>query len=249
MIANAKKTIAVILSMSFFAGTALAGAMGEHSAWPWVSTLSLGAAWENTGTTQTFYLTPEIEKAYIADNSTRSLFDGELFLGLQKALPHTLQGQLGLAIGFTNNASLAGVIWDDADPEFNNHTYNYKIQHTHVAVKGKLLADPGYWLIPWISGSLGVGFNNARDFYNKPLIYEALSNPNFSSHCQTAFTYTLGAGVQKALSAHWQMGIGYEFADWGKSNLGQAAGQSLNSGLRLSHLYTNGVLLNFTYLS
>ena len=123
------------------------------------------------------------------------------------------------------------------------------IQHTHVAVKGKLLADAGFWLIPWVSGSLGVGFNDAHGFHSAPLIFEALPTPDFSSHTQTTFTYTVGAGVQKALNAHWQVGAGYEFADWGKSSLGRAPEQTQNSGLALNHLYTNGVLFNLTYIA
>ncbi|HFK5879090.1 TPA: outer membrane protein, partial [Legionella pneumophila] len=149
----------------------------------------------------------------------------------------------------TGNAKLQGVIWDDADPEFNNHSYQYKIRNSRIAVKGKLLLDKGYWLMPWVSASLGVGFNRAHDFTNTPLIFEALPNPNFTNHTKTAFTYTLGAGVQKSISEHWQLGVGYEFADWGKSELGRASGQTLNEGLKLNHLYTNGVVLNLTYVA
>jgi opacity protein-like surface antigen len=211
--------------------------------------LSAGPAWQSAGTTQTFYLTPDIEKTYTANKAARALFDGEFFLGLQKQLTQTIQGQLGLAVAATSDASLSGDIWDDAVPQFDNHTYSYKIQHTHVAVKGKLLADAGFWLIPWVSASLGVGFNNAYGFHSTPTIFEALPTPDFSSHTQTALTYTVGAGVQKALSSHWQIGAGYEFADWGKSSLGRAQGQTLNSGLGLNHLYTNGVLFNLTYIA
>lgn len=196
-----------------------------------------------------FYLSPDIEKTYTANNSSNAVFDGEVFFGLQKALNQTLYAQLGLAVAATSNATLSGDIWDDADSEFNNYTYNYKIQHTHVAAKGKLLVDTGFWLIPWVSGSIGVGFNDAHGFHSTPTIFEALPTPDFSSHIQTVLTYTVGAGVQKALNQHWQMGLGYEFADWGKSHLGRATGQTLNQGLGLNHFYTNGVLFNLTYLA
>lgn len=56
-------------------------------------------------------------------------------------------------------------------------------------------------------------------------------------------------GAQKALNQHWQVGVGYEFADWGISQLGRAAEQTQNSGLTLNHLYTNGVLFNLTYIA
>jgi len=247
-----RKSAVITVAANLLAATALAGTMGpvtEQPSWTWVAALSAGPVWEHGGSTQTFYLTPEIEKSYVANQSTHTLFDGEVFLGVQKTLSQTLKGQLGLAMAATSNVNLSGVIWDDADPQFDNHTFNYKIQHMHLAAKGKLLADAGFWFIPWVSGSIGVGFNDAHGFHNTPTIFEALPTPDFSSHTQTAFTYTVGAGVQKTLNEHWQIGVGYEFADWGKSQLGRAADQTLGSGLTLNHLYTNGLLFNLTYLA
>ena len=212
-----------------------------------VATLSLGPVWENNGNTQTFYLAPNIEKIYAANHASHALVDGEIFLGIQKPIREKLEGQIGLAVATTGNASLSGNIWDDAQFQFNNYTYDYQVRHTHVAIKGKLLADRGYVVTPWVSGSLGVGFNQAHDFSNAPLISQAVVMPDFASNTTTAFTYTLGVGVERYLNPHWKAGIGYEFADWGKSQLSRASGQTLNNGLSLSHLYTNGFLFNLTY--
>ncbi|MCX7117132.1 MAG: porin family protein [Legionellales bacterium] len=231
--------------------TAFAGTMGPvipSKDWPWVASIAAGPIWARGGETQTFYLAPEIEKTYVARKTTNAIATGELFVGIQKSLASQWFGQLGLAAATIGNAKLQGVIWDDADPQFANYSYLYKVQNTRVAVKGKLLLDKGYWFMPWVSASLGVGFNRAHDFTNTPLISEALAN-NFEDHTKTAFTYTLGAGVQKPISEHWQLGVGYEFADWGKSEMGRALGQTMNSGLALNHLYTNGVLFNLTYIA
>lgn len=236
-----------LLNHGVFAGDM--GSIEPQTKWPLVATLSVGSAWQRNGQTQTFYLAPEVEKTYTANSATNVMADGEIFLGLQKELSRQLQGQLGLAVGIAGNADLSGHIWDDANLQFNNYTYNYKVNHVHLALKGKILADRGYWLTPWVSGSLGVGFNRAYSFSNTPTIFEAIPNNNFVSNTETAFTYTLGAGVQRALNPHWQVGAGYEFADWGKSQLGRALGQTLNSGLGLDHLYTNGFLFNLTYLA
>lgn len=246
------KKIALLMAFSanILNHSAFAGDMGNtapQTKWPWVGTISVGPTWQSNGNTQTFYLAPNIEKTYTANSSTNLMADGEVFLGLQKDLPHQLQGQLGLAVAVAGNAKLSGNIWDDADPQFNNYAYQYNVNHVHLALKGKLLVDRGSWLTPWVSGSLGVGFNHAYSFSNTPTIFEALPNNNFSSKTETAFTYTLGAGVQRILNQHWQVGIGYEFADWGQSGLGRASGQTLNSGISLNHLYTNGFLFNLTY--
>ena len=212
-----------------------------------VATLSLGPAWESAGNKQTFYLAPNIEKTYAANHASHALVDGEIFLGIQKPLREKLDGQIGLAVATTGNASLSGNIWDDAQAQFNNYTYDYKVRHTHVAIRGKLLSDRGYVVTPWVSGSLGVGFNQSHDYSNAPTISEAVVMSNFASNTTTTFTYTLGAGVQRHLNPHWQAGVGYEFADWGRSQLSRASGQTLNTGLSLSHLYINGFLFNLTY--
>ena len=240
-------TAAGVLGSAAFAGTM--GPVMPSKDWTWVASIAAGPVWARGGETQTFYLAPEIEKSYAARKSSNAFASGELFLGLQKALSPQWLGQLGLAVATTGNAKFQGIIWGDADPEFNNHSYQYKVRNTRIAVKGKLLLDKGYWATPWVSASLGVGFNRAHDFTNTPLIFEALPNSNFTNHTKTAFTYTLGAGVQKPLNEHWQLGVGYEFADWGKSELGRADTQTMNSGLALNHLYTNGVLLNLTYVA
>lgn len=247
-----RRIILSTMAAGVFASTAVAGTMGPVMTpkdWTWVGSIAAGPVWARGGETQTFYLAPEIEKTYAARKSSNALASGELFAGLQKSLTSQWVGQLGLALAATGDAKLQGIIWDDADPQFNNYSYQYKVGNTRVALKGKLLFDKGYWAMPWVSASVGAGFNRAHAFTNTPLIFEALPNTNFSSNTKTAFTYTLGAGVQKTMSEHWQVGVGYEFADWGKSGLGRASGQTLNTGLKLNHLYTNGVLFNLTYVA
>ncbi|CAM2784437.1 outer membrane protein [Legionella worsleiensis] len=240
-------TAAGVLGSTAFAGTM--GPVMSSKDWTWVGAFAAEPVWARGGETQTFYLAPEIEKTYAARISTNALASGELFVGIQKPLTSQWLGQLGLAAATTANAELQGVIWDDAGPQFDNYSYQYKVRNTRIALKGKLLLDKGYWVMPWVSASLGIGFNRAHNFTNTPLIFEALPNSNFTNHTKTAFTYTLGAGVQKSISEHWQLGVGYEFADWGKSELGRAVGQTMNSGLTLNHLYTNGVLFNLTYIA
>lgn len=215
----------------------------------WVASVSIGPAWEKAGKTQTFYIAPNIEKSFVAEKESDALVDMEIFLGIQKSLHETLNSQLGFAVTATSSAFLSGFILDDANPIFNNYTYKYRIRHSHLALKGKLLADLGYNLIPWVSGSIGVGFNRAYQFNNEPTISSVVAMPNFVNNTTSSFTYTIGLGVQRQLNTHWQAGIGYEFADWGRSHLNRAPGQTLNKGLELSHLYTNGLLINLTYLA
>mgnify|MGYP000653242977 CR=1 FL=1 len=239
----------IIALSALFSTTAIAGTMGTISTDSWVAQLSLGPTWAHAGRSQTFDLSPEIEKAYIAHKKTKSLFNGEIFIGGQRQFNAAIKGQLGLALAATSNAKLRGVIWDDADPLFENYAYRYKINHTGIMAKAALILDRGWYLNPFVSASAGVGFNRAHGFNNFPLIFEAVPNSNFRNKTRTGFSYTLAAGVQKSWCTNWQAGVRYEFADWGRSILGRAPEQTLNSGLRLNHLYTNGVIFHLSYIT
>lgn len=236
-----------LLTLNTWAG--VTGTITPVKSLVWVGSIGFGPVSPRGGDTQDLFLTSNIQKTYLAENLTNILANAEFFIGAQKELPFALQGQLGLALAAVSHARLSGNIWDDADPQFNNYYYSYKIQHTLVAAKVKLLADRGQKLIPWVSATLGAGFNKSYAFNNMPLFYEAVIMPNFSPNMHTSFTYTLGAGVQRKLNQHWQIGVGYEFSDWGRSALGRAEGQTMNSGLTQNHLYTNGAMMNLTFLA
>lgn len=248
MIINWRHSLFLATALTISASNSFAGeALAPPS--PWLATFSFGYGWEDAGETQTFFLSPNIEKTYFADSSSHRVANGEIFLAYQQTLRTSLDAQLGLAFALSDAASLSGQIWDDAQIEFNNYTYNYKINHLHVAFKGKLLANRSWLVTPWVSGSLGVAYNRSHAFDHSAIVDEVVNTPNFADKTKRSLTYTLGAGMQKNLSQHWQMGVGYEFADWGKSQLNRAPEQTLNSGLSLSHLYVHGFLLNLTYLA
>ena len=49
------------------------------------------------------------------------------------------------------------------------------------------------------------------------------------------------------INPNWQVGVGYQFADLGKSHL-NGDGFYLNQGLKLMHFYTNEALLSISYM-
>lgn len=245
-----KKTSLTLALCALMSSPIMAGTMGPvYSGWTAVASLAAGPAWNEEGDSRTLFLTPTIEKTYTYTDNSNVLGAGELFLGAQKQINDRFFAQLGLDLGVAGDTVFAGEIWDDADPTFNNHVYKYHVTHYQVGLKGKLLAEMGYWVMPWVSGSVNAGFNRSYDFKNAPVIFEALPNPNYRSKYKTAFSYTVGAGVQKQWNQHWQVGAGYEFADWGVNRLGRAPGQTVGKGLGQNHVYTHGLMINLTYLA
>lgn len=226
----------------------LAGTMGEaQEAYSKVVTFSAGPAWTANGKTQIIELEPDLVKAYVANNKDTTLASSEIFLGLQRNSSAGFAYQIGLAFAASSSAKLSGSVWDEADPDFDNFYYKYKVNHAHVAVKGKLIANTNFVVQPYISGSLGVGVNRSYDFLLTQKTEEQSIPTLFESHTQSSFTYTAGAGVQKAIDIHWTIGAGYEFADWGKSRLARTDFQPVGTGLKLSHLYTHQLQFSVSY--
>ncbi|MDF1684221.1 MAG: porin family protein [Legionellaceae bacterium] len=245
--------VGCLLSTPLYAGM-MQDKISDMASRQWLGQVSLGAAWSQPGgDAQTFYLNPTIEKGYHPTTNSKGMPNVEVFLGTQKSLDTPalgqVSGQLGLVVATTGNANMNGVIWDNAEPQFNNYSYNYQVRNTRIGLKGKALLEKNKKIFPYVSGSVNVGFNRASDFTNTPLTFTALLNENFAGNTETAFTYTVGAGLQTPLSCHIHAGVGYEFLDFGKSKLDRAPGQTMNSGLASNHLYTHGVLANLTYMS
>jgi opacity protein-like surface antigen len=212
-----------------------------------------GVNWVTGNKSQTIYLQPDVEKTYTVDNNSNSFPSGEIFLGWQKpfvvsAIRQSIIGQLGISVVEAGNAKLSGNIWEDADPDFNNFIYNYRINHTHVALKGRLVSNSSFVFEPYVSGSIGVGFNRAYNFTSQPVIPEEVAAPPFNSNTTTTFVYTVGIGLQKTITSNLQVALGYEFADWGKTQLSRASNQTLNQGLTLNHLYADQMQLSLFYL-
>lgn len=230
----------------------LAGTMGDneiHPTWTRMMTLSIGPSWKDSNKKQTLFLQPDIEKTYVANKKTIAFASGEFFFGWQRPIASSLFLQVGAAVAASSNTKLSGDIWEDADPDFNNYFYRYKVNHAHVGIKSKLVADIGSIIQPYFSGSVGVGRNRAHAFEITPKLCEEVPAPGFASRSTTAFTYSLGIGAQKSINVHWSAGLGYEFSNWGKSRLGMAPGQTLGSGLQLNQLYIYQLQFNLSYLA
>jgi opacity protein-like surface antigen len=226
------------------------GSFSEYFASHYVVTISGGPGWMSNNDQQTIAITPQITRTYSNNTSPYAIVQGELFIGLHQMINQRIQTQLGFEAATTTNGKITGNIWDDANPQFNNYEYNYLIRHTQIGLQGKLLADVGLpGLVPFIVGTVGVGFNNARSFWSQPTIPQAVPIPGFSNNTTTTFTYSIGVGLQHQYNDNWFVGLEYAFADWGKSQLGIANNQTTGNGLVIRHLYTNNILLNLSYIA
>lgn len=218
--------------------------------YPTVVTLNLGPGWPTSTQNEVIELLPNVNNRYMSSSNTDAFIDGELFVGWQEKInscAYLAESQVGLAYMVTNSAKINGVIWQANNPLFDNETYAYRIKHSHVALRGKLLSTPKETYQGYVTGSIGIAFNTSYAFKNQPVINTVLPSPNFQTNTETDFTYTLAVGVQKRLNSNWAIGMGYQFADWGKSSLSRAPGQTMNTGPGFHNFYTSEAQFNLSY--
>lgn len=238
--------ISAMLTGSAFAAAASQSTSDNH----FVIGLSAGPTWVTGNQRQAINLEPDVAKTYTADNSSYAVANAEVFAGMQKAfiaLHQPLLGQIGISIVDTGDAKLSGDIWEDSNPAFDDSNYTYKVTHAHVALKGRLVGNYAMRIEPYVSASVGVGFNHAHEFTVYPSISEEVVPPGFQPNTTTTFTYALGIGFQTAITPNLQAAIGYEFADWGKVQLSTASGQTTNQRLTLNHLYGHELQFSLFY--
>lgn len=240
--------IVAFTSLLLICGYTYSGTMGKfHSPYRGVYTIGAGPLWGHQSTQQTILIQPDIVKTYDSNKLTSPALAGEIFAGLAHDIKNCI-GEIGIELAGVNNLKLTGDILEDADSDFNNYRYKYDIQHARIAVKGRLLTEIQPQWLGYISGGVGVGVNSARNFTITPKIFEEVPAPEFTNNNTTVFTYSLGVGVQTQMPGNWQYGLGYQFADLGKSELGRAPGQTLGTGIRLNNLYTHQLLFSISYL-
>lgn len=215
-----------------------------------LATVTLGPDFVQDGRSQTLMLLPPFQNHYTSDSQTETVFDGGLFLGVERALTAQFSEQLGIAGYGDSSFTPQGDVWQFALPKYDNLSYTYQVQHSRVMLAGKVLSTlPQYQAIhPYASLELGVAFNRASVYQETALIPGVLPMPPFSNHSQTSFSYGVGLGAEYTINQHIRLGLGYQFANLGSASLGLTTAETTTQTLSLSHLYTNQLRFQLTYL-
>ena len=258
-----KNFIASLAFVSFLLPNAQAGCLacddgiiGPNDEFPIVWTkvimISGGPGWTKAGETQQQFSTssPLLFNTYVANKKNNTLGEGEIYLALQHSLNQYITGRLGIAAAGSSPAKLQGTVLQNSNPNVQSYRYSYRIGHGRITAKTMLLfGAKDQTFMPYIMGSIGIGFNASHQYKQTPTSTLFPIVATFRSNTDSnAFAYTAGAGIEAAVNKHWHGGIGYQFADWGKSNLDSIGNQPFDEGLRLSRLYTHLVQFSLTYI-
>jgi opacity protein-like surface antigen len=186
---------------------------------------------------------------YDAIHNTQSAGLFNIFLGREWYLKRNFDVQAGLSYYYLGSLKATGHVTQGMDaPSSDTYHYDYEIQNQQLLVETK-------WLYvykkyhPYLLVGLGASFNRAKDFDVHIPNFTAFSR-EYSGHSTTSFTYDVGVGLDYDVNPFTRLGLGYRFADLGKAKLGSAVidTTSVSGTLSQSHLYTNELLIQLTFL-
>lgn len=214
-----------------------------------VFTFTAGASISQLGQSQSFAPLDLCSYHYTPQGSKTNMLWGG-FIGSE--VKHTSSWGLIAGLGYYQPTSLStkGTLTQGADPASDNaYSYRYQTQSQQLLAEGKL-----YWIAkekiqPFLMLGIGAAFNKTSNYQTSvPPFLEF--TPSFSNHTQTNFSYALGPGIDVSMTKSFRVGVGYRFTDLGSANTssGQLDTIPISNMLKHSHLYTNQILAQFTYI-
>jgi hypothetical protein len=216
-----------------------------------VVTFTVGPDFVEAGQAQNVTLLPPYQNHYTSNGASQTVADAGVFLGIERVITPWLTTQLGVSGYVDEEISAQGDVWQFAVPAFDDSRYSYHIHHSRVVFTNKLLTAIPRWqaIHPYFSWEIGSAYNNAKGYQEVALDPTVNPAAPFANHSQSALTWGVGLGVDYALNSHVRAGIGYQFTDLGSASLGSTpSATSPSETLRLSHLYTNQLRFQFTFV-
>ncbi len=213
-----------------------------------ILTFTTGASSSQLKQSQTFQPIDLCIYSYKAhSNPTNNVFGG--FVGSEMFNTNAWTWVTGVSYYQLSPLTVRGVLIQGADLSSNEtFNYNYQIKTQQILTEGKLYSVQNK-LSPFLMLGLGASINKVAGYQtNVPPFLQF--TPAFSNHIQTNLTYALGAGIDVPLSKSFQVGVAYRFTNLGMAMTGNAQldGIAITNKLQQSHVYTNQLLAQFTFI-
>lgn len=186
---------------------------------------------------------------YAANSSEQTQYLFNAYLGNEWMLPRNFAAQLG--VDFTQNTHFngGGVLTQGADVHSQSQAnYSFDIVTRQLLLEGRLYYH--YSLMhPYVLLGAGWAFNSATN-YSTTFPFNLTFTRDYNSHYTSAFSYSVGVGVEFQLATSVRLGVGYRYANLGTSSLGKSSVNSIPVGGTLSskpHIYANELMAQLTF--
>ena len=162
---------------------------------------------------------------------------------ISKVLISTWQPTLSYYQGLFN---INGILSQRLGAVIQGYDYEYVVDASQVMFDNKVLITGTNKYHPYGSVGLGASFNLARAYRAHPLDQTFARSPVFSNNRTSAFSYSLGLGLDIDYSSNLAFGLGYRYVDYGLVSLNTSPVQNTSAKLKLNNLTTNQLIAELT---
>ena len=213
-------------------------------------TLTAGPDFVSAGQVQTLQFLPSVQNDYTGNKHWKTVADLGVFIGVERIMTKQISAQLGVAAYADSVFSQQGTVVQFTPSEMSEFPYSYRIRSTRIMLSSKLLTtlSLNQCLRPYFSWEIGAGFNRPTGYNETPTTSSPVLVKHVSDKDQASFAWGVGIGMDYTINKHIRAGLGYQFA-----NLGSASQHLTQDGITtrsfdLSHLYTNQLRFQLTFL-
>lgn len=216
-----------------------------------VSTLSIGSDFINAGQAQYLTLLPPFQNYYTKTDTNQVLAGVGGFIGIEKIISPKVTTQIGVSVYGDNKIVAKGDVWQFGVSDFSNFTYSYHVDSVRVMLTNKVLTNLSYSqkVHPFLIWEAGMAYNRSSSYQEEAKVDGAVPMTPFMNNAKSSFAWGLGAGFDVDLNPNMRIGIGYKFSDFGAASLGTSIAASTSQTLKISHLYANQLLFQFSLIA
>lgn len=217
-----------------------------------------GVAGVNASRSQVFIGTDDDVFTYNSRGNNKTTGFVGAFLGVEHELPSpNFLMQLGVEYDYFGNIKVHGINAVGIEPRTSTHyNYSYRLQTQQVLAVAKLLVTTHQIFHPYAAVGLGAAFNDASR-YNVSTHERGSINltPLFDNNTHTAFSYSLGLGVDTDITQQVRLGLGYRYSSFGKASLGDGRIVFNNYSFptsfapSITNFYANQFIAQISYLA
>lgn len=165
-------------------------------------------------------------------------------------LQYFSHASLGLRYQYLFQRDIGETISQYSHPDFTNYNYSWKVSANTLTADTKLNFAERYRFSPYITGGIGISFNEAQSYSETALPpVTARFTPGFQNHTQTEFAYHAGAGLDYQLKDQWLVSLGYLYEQLGVFSSGNGVGSWSQDYLSLGQYRANEIRLGLTYVT
>jgi opacity protein-like surface antigen len=223
----------------------------SHAALPLHPVLAIGWGSDTTdvNVSQNITLLAPFQNTYYAHtNDTQTV--ANVFLGAELPFLNKWAWQLGAAY-FQNITPFnpTGTVYQFADLDYGNLTYNFNVQSRRYLIQTKLLYAITNTIHPYLLAGAGEAINRSYSYSEIPVSSaDVPMQATFANKTVHAFTYTFGLGFELDLTDHLRYGFGYNYVNLGHAGLGVIPDQDSTDTIKLNNLNTSEFMMQLSYV-